>query len=310
MMTFWRHRILWIAITFAVAPPAYAQNKIAVATSIGNDCLPAWIAKEKGFNIQGDFDFEVTLTQAGAADLGALLYANSAQIAEMTAISFALANENGLDLVIVAGAGIQTEVNPRQVLVRPAATIKSPGDFIGKKVGVPGLNGALQIMFKNWLKVEGVDPNGVTYIETGFSRMADLLKVGQVDAVLPVEPFASRIIQAGAGLPAGDYFTSVNKVTLLSFYVSTRQWAEANTSALAAFRTILKQGDAFIQANPGEARSIEAKDLKLSSEIAATLPFTATDVNVPAARLQFWLDIGHEFGITKERPDAANFIAK
>lgn len=306
----WVRVSLLAALVMTVVTGAQAESRVAVLTASGNDCLPAWIAKDKGFNTRDGFVFDVSLTQAGASDLAASLYANSAQIAEMTALTFATANENGLDLVIVAGAGIQTEANPRQVLVRPSADIKKVADFVGKKVGTPGLNGVLHIMFEEWLKNEGVNPSKVDYVETPFPRMADLLGSGQIDAALPVEPFATRIKESGIGVPAGDYITSVNKVTLLSFYVATRSWAEANPKAVAAFRGLLRDGEAFIDSHPDEARSIEAKDLHIPPEIVGHLPFTATDVDVPASRLQFWLDLSKEFGITKQSPEAARFIAQ
>lgn len=304
-------RALLTLIFALIAAPAVAQqNKVVVATGFANDFLATWVAQEKGFTEQRGSHFDIQLSQAVGADLIASLVANNAQIAQTTATTFALANENGLDLVIVAGAGIQTEVNPRQVLVRPAADINSPKDFIGKKIGSPGLNGALHIMFKKWLKVEGVDPASVQYVETPLPRMADLLTQAQVDGVLPVEPFRTRILQAKLAVPAGDYITSVNKVTLLSFYVAMRQWADANLDAIAGFRDLLRLGQDFIAAQPDEARAIEAKYLKLPPEVVGLLPFTATDIAVPPARLQYWLDICKEFGVTKDDPDAAKFIVK
>jgi NitT/TauT family transport system substrate-binding protein len=306
-----RHAHIAALLALVIATPAAAQqSKVIVATGFANDFLATWIAQEKGFNTQRGVAFDIQLSQAVGADLIASLVSASAQIAQTTATTFALANENGLDLVIVAGAGIQTEVNPRQVLVRPAAAIAKPADFAGKKVGSPGLNGALHIMFKKWLKVEGVDPNSVTYIETPLPRMADLLTQGQVYGVLPVEPFRTRILQAGAAVPAGDYITSVNKVTLLSFYIATRKWADSNPEAIAGFRALLKEGQDFIAAHPDDARVIEAKYLKLPPEVVGLLPFTATDISVPPARLQYWLDISKEFGVTKDDPDAAKFIVK
>ena len=72
----------------------------------------------------------------------------------------------------------------------------------------------------------------------------------------------------------------------------------------------MKQGQDFIAAHPDDARAIEAKYLKLPPEVVGILPFTATDIAVPAARLQYWLDVSKEFGITKDDPDAAKFIVK
>lgn len=307
--------IIICAIAMGAAPAqaqqnGAQQNKVVVATGFANDYLATWVAQDKGFASQRGIAFDIQLSQATGTDLAAALFANTAQIAQTTATTFALANENGLDLVIVAGAGIQTEANPRQVLVRPAANIKTAKDFAGKRVGTPGINGALDIMFRKWLAVEGVDPKSVNYVETPMPRMADLMTQAQVDAVLPVEPFRTRMMQARVATPAGDYITSVNKVTLLSFYIATRRWAEANPQAIAAFRDLLKQGEDFIAAHPEEARAVEAKYLKLPPEVVDLLPFTATDIVVPPARLQFWLDICKEFGVTKDDPDAAKFIVK
>ena len=117
--------ILALAATVA-AGPAAAQTKVIVMTGFANDYLATWIAQDKGFATQRGVAFDIQLSQATGSDVAAALYANTAQIAQTTATTLALANENGLDLVIVAGAGIQTEVNPRQVLVRPAANVKRP----------------------------------------------------------------------------------------------------------------------------------------------------------------------------------------
>jgi NitT/TauT family transport system substrate-binding protein len=299
-------RNLALLALFIAAPAAAQQSKVIVATGFANDYLATWVAQDQGLATQRGFDIQ--LSQATGTDLAAALFANTVQIAQTTATTFALANENGLDLVVIAGAGIQTEVNPRQVLVRPAANIKTPKDFVGKKVGTPGINGALDIMFRKWLRVEGVDPSRIQYVETAMPRMGDLMTQGQVDAVLPVEPFRTRMMQAGIATPAGDYITSVNKITLLSFYISTRPWAEAHPQAIAAFRDLLKQGQDFIAAHPDEARAVEAKYLKLPPAVVGLLPFTATDIAVPPARLQFWLDTAKEFGVTKDDPDAAKFI--
>jgi NitT/TauT family transport system substrate-binding protein len=310
MRAFHHARVLAILSVVFAAPAMAQQSKVVVATGFANDFLATWVAQDKGFAKQNGVDFDIQLSQAAGSNLAASLVSNSVQITQTTGTTFALADDNGLDLVVVAGSGIQTQVNPRRVLVRPNAGIKKPADFVGKRVGTPGINGALDIMFKKWLKVEGVDPDKVSFVETPLPHMAEFLQQDQVDAVLPVEPFRTRILEAKLAVPAGDYITSVNKITLLSFYVATRKWAEANPQAVAGFRKLLKEGEDFIAAHPDEARAIEAKYLKLPPDIVAQLPFTATDINVPAARLQYWLDISKEFGITKDSPDAAKLIVK
>jgi NitT/TauT family transport system substrate-binding protein len=301
-------RCLICVVMLVCAVPVWGQTKIDVATAPANDFLPLWIAKEKGLAAKHGLDLHIQVTNPGF--LPEALVSGTIQVAILTATTLAIADEQGLDLMLVAGAGIQTEANPRQVLVRPDAGIKAPMDFKGKKVGVPILNASLHVMFKKWLKANGVDPNAATYVEVRFPQMGDLLKVGQVDAVLPVEPFRSHLVQTGIAVPAGDYITSVNQVTLLSFYAATRTWAEANSPTIAALRQVLTEGEQFIAANPDEARAIEAQYLKLSPEAVKNLPFTNTQVVIPPAMLQFWLDTCKELGVTKETADASKYIFK
>jgi len=84
-------------------------------------------------------------------------------------------------------------------VVRKETQIKAATDVKGKKIGVPGVNSVADVMFRKWLKNNGVNLNDVTFIETPFPQMNDLLRAGTVDAVLAAEPIRSRIVDAGTG---------------------------------------------------------------------------------------------------------------
>ena len=55
--------------------------------------------------------------------------------------------------------------------VRNGLTIKEPKDFVGKKVGAPGLNAFLHVLFVKWLVEKGVDPKSVNFVEVTFPTM-------------------------------------------------------------------------------------------------------------------------------------------
>jgi NitT/TauT family transport system substrate-binding protein len=298
---------LAFVLALCAAAPALAQTHINLQVAAANDFLPAWAAKEQGFFAKHGLDVDIGIT-GNPGTLPAALVGDSAQLAIMTGPTLALADLGGLDLVLVAGAGVQTTENYREVLVRPAANIKAPADFKGKKIGTPILNAALDLTFKKWLKEKGVDPRSATFVEVGFAAMADALKTGVVDAVLPVEPFRTRIVQTGSGVSLAPY--SGKPGTLLSFYASTRKWADANPKAVEGFRAALREGEAFIKADRAAAKAIEAKYLKLPPQVAEALPFTPTKIEVPAASLQFWFDLLNEFGLANKTVDASAYIVK
>ena len=84
-------------------------------------------------------------------------------------------------------------------------TIKDAKDFVGKKVGAPGIGAFLHVLFRKWLIEKGVDPKSVNFVEVTFPTMSDALKSGAVDAVLTAEPFITRMKNAGNGDVAARY---------------------------------------------------------------------------------------------------------
>ena len=51
----------------------------------------------------------------------------------------------------------------------------------------------------------------MSIVEAGMPQMGDLLKIGQIDAVTPIEPILSRIVASGAASPTRvDFFSEVN----------------------------------------------------------------------------------------------------
>jgi hypothetical protein len=114
---------------------------------------------------------------------------------------FLQAADGGLDLVAVAGASIMNSTSNANIaaFVRNGITIKEPKDFVGKKVGAPGLGAFLHVLFVKWLVEKGVDPKSVNFVEVTFPTMADIIKSGSVDVVLTAEPFVTRMSNAGLG---------------------------------------------------------------------------------------------------------------
>jgi len=80
--------------------------------------------------------------------------------------------------------------------------------------------------------------------------MSDLLKAGQVDAVVGIDPFLPRMIDTGVAKHVAYFFSEVAADQQTMFYVTTRDWATKNAKSVEAFRVSLKQAADFIAANP------------------------------------------------------------
>ena len=207
----------------ALAGSAAAQAKIQIGCTATSDCASAMIAVDEGIFRKHGLDVEMTPIAINS-NIPAAILSNSIQIGGPTSTVFLQAVDGGLDLVGIAGASVMntTSNNAITAFVRNGITINEPKDFVGKKVGAPGLNAFLHVLFVKWLMDKGVDPKSVTFIEVSFPTMNDILKSGAVDAVLAGEPFITRFSTAGTGTAAFRYLQELNRTEPVIFYAASR----------------------------------------------------------------------------------------
>jgi NitT/TauT family transport system substrate-binding protein len=286
-------RLLGIAamITTLSAVGALAQTKATVGYTATIDVAPLFVAIDKGFFEKRGLIVTPQLIAVNSLIPPALI-SDSIQIGMPTASTFLQAVDGGLDLVAVSGLNFtrKDDVN-FGIVSRTGANISKPQDLAGKKVGVPGLNAFLHVMFREWLKANGVDPKQVQFIETPFPQMNEILKSGNVDAVVAAEPFQSRIIKAGTGSMMGYFTRELPEGLPIVFFASSRKWAAANAAATKAFRDGLAEGMTFAHANNDETRAITSKYLKLPIEIVASVKMPPFNTEVKAEPLARWIAI-------------------
>jgi NitT/TauT family transport system substrate-binding protein len=309
-MTLLRRTVLAAAILAALDASALAQTKITIGYTGANTFVPAFVAKDRGFFAKRGLDVTLQRIPVGPSIPGALI-ANSLQVGTLTAPIFLQANENGIELVAIAGASLQAKSNPTAgVVARAGSGIQKPEDFKGKKVGAPGVNGLQDLLFKKWLQQKNVDWKAVTFVESPFPQMGDMLKGGQMDAALPVEPFVGRIVSSQIGYLVAHYPIEVSESYLESFYVVSKKWAGTNGPAIKAFREALEEGLAFVRTNTDEAKKTQITYLGLPEAVVATLPLATYTLSVEPAQVAFWVDLCREFGMLKTAMKADDLVVK
>ncbi len=287
-----------VAMT-CLAGAATAQTKLTVGYTGANAFMGAFVAKDQGFFAKRGLDVTLQLTPVGSTIPGAVA-SGSLQVGTLTPPVFLLANEGGVEMQIVSGATLQTKANPTAgVVAREGAAIKTAADFRGKKVGVPGLNGVQHVTFLKWLTNNKVDFKQVIFVEAAFPQMNDMLKGGQLDAALPVEPFLGRITQAKVGYLVSRYTGEVSESYLESFYVMSKSFIQANPKVAAGFRDAIREAVGWIAQNQEAARKTQLTYLKLPEAVAMSIPLPTFTVDVKPEDVQFWIDLCRDFGVTK-----------
>jgi NitT/TauT family transport system substrate-binding protein len=306
-----RSIIVATALTMMAAPSARAATKVTFVYTAVSSFLGAFVAKDEGYFDKRGIDMDLVFTANGSTTPAALI-ANSAQLGGPTPTVLLQANDGGLDLVIVAGCDIYPTVARNGVLARPGSNVQGARDLAGKRMGVPGFNGIIDVLTRKWVQSNGLDHRKVVFVELTFPSMGDALKNGLVDAVALVDPFYSRLLDSKLGYPIGSYASIVPAGTMPVFYVATREWANRNPDTLRAFREALDEAVSFINkpANLARVRASLAKYTKFPPQIADTLaiPNNLTNRVKPEA-IAFWIALSREQGMIRGNPAPASLIA-
>lgn len=285
--------------------PAAAQTKITVGYVQTADTLPLRIAKERGYFEKRKLD--VTLTPiALASNIPSAIISNSIQVGMGTVPMLLQTNEAGLGLVTIGGASrISKQSNIVSLVARTGLKIDSPADLRGKKVGVPGFNSMMHVVFQKWLIDKGIQPVQVPMVEAIFPQMGDLLKGGTLDAVVVLEPFRGRIIGANIGFKVSDFVPEVHDNITAAMWMSKEDWANANGAALRSFREAYLEAIDWAVKNMKEVKEMEAKVLGAASPIVP-----AYDYEIRAADLEVYARIGRELGMLKQPVDVNKLLWK
>jgi NitT/TauT family transport system substrate-binding protein len=295
------------AALLARARPARAQTTKLVPLVLGctpaNDFLPTFVAADEGIFAKHGLDVTIQLIPIAPTLIGALR-AGSIQVGSVTPPALILANEGGLDLVAILGGTRARRTNPTiSLIARTDSGIKSAADLRGKRVGVPGFSSVLDIVFREWLIENKVEPKSVNIVEAPFPTMSDQLKGGALDAVAAVEPFRSLMLKNGVGYKVVDYFSAVKDGLSIVLYATTRQWADANKPTIAALRASIVDAIAAINQNPDRARDIEVAHLRVAGPT-----FASYDVGIDPSDLAYYATLTTNLGLLRQPANVATYI--
>src|SRR5271168_1564448 len=172
------------AVVLALLTSAHAHAdpfKLHIACTATSDCASAMVARDEGIFAKHGFDADMTLIGINT-NIPPAIVSDSIQVGGPTSPVFLQAVSGGLDLVAIAGATIMQPSSNESIaaVARTGVTIKDAKDFVGKKVGAPGIGAYLHVLFRKWLVEKGVDPKDVNFVEVTFPNMSDALKSGAV----------------------------------------------------------------------------------------------------------------------------------
>lgn len=303
--------LMTVACAAVLAGPAHAQTKLQIGCTATTDCASAMVAVDEGIFKKHGLDAEMILIGINS-NIPAAILSGSIQIGGPTSTVFLQAVDGGLDLVAVTGASIMSPTSNSTItaFVRNGITIKEPKDFVGKKVGAPGLGAFLHVLFVKWLVEKGVDPKSVNFVEVTFPTMPDIIKSGGVDAVLTAEPFVTRMTNAGLGSVGARYAEELARTEPIIFYASARDWAEKNPDTIKKFREAIAEAAIVVNSDRDKASAAIAKFTKQSLELVKASPPNKSEPVLKAEQLAWWIDIMSSQKMLQTKLDLNKLILK
>ena len=296
------------AFCLAALSAASAQTAIIIGATPTSEPASAMIGDSQGYFEKRGLNATYTLISINPSIPPALL-SNSLQIGVPTPTTYLQAIDGGLDPVIVAGVSQTSRKSGRNhIVVRKDSGIKEPKDLVGKKFAVPGLNAVFHVNVRHWLTLQGIDWRQVNFVEAVFPMHGDMLRSGQVDAVITAEPFLSNIINRGDGVSLVNMTEQFPEGNSTMMYVTTRDYAAKNPKVTEAFRGGIEEAKTFIAANPDKAREDIGKAMKLPPAAVANVSLPMVDTKVTVEQLGFWIDVMKKQNMLSREIDPAKLI--
>lgn len=257
--------LLTVAAIVAASLPGSAQAvatlKIATTpTDIGSQ---VFFAQDKGFFKAAGLNADIQVISNGAA-ITAAVQSGALDVAQSNIVSLAAAHDAGLDIVVIAPAGLYSSKEPTTALVVAAKSpYKTAKDLNGKTIAGNGIKNITQVGAYAWMAKNGGDPSTTKFVEMPFPEMASALDAGRIDAAVLAEPQLSASLADGSVRVLGDCYDGIANNFLIGAWFTTGSWAKAHPDLVKRFQKAMYASAAWANKNQTASGEIATKYTKI-----------------------------------------------
>lgn len=270
------------------------------------DTAPFYIAKKRGFFKEAGLDIK-TVTIQGGAEAVPKLQQGALDISFGNYVSVVLAQSKGLKMHIAA-EGYNAKDGVHVIMAMPDSGIRTVKDLEGKTIAVNTKHNVSTLLTKSTLKVHGVDPKSVKFVEVPFPEMLNVLKSGEVDAAYPVEPFISAMKKKLGAHLVVDVAQGPTKNWPIAGYFSTKEFYEKYPKTVQAFADAMQRAQKIAH-DQKAVEKIVPTYTKIDPETMAVVSIGEYPTTVDASRIQRVADLMLKFGLLDEPVDVSKMIA-
>jgi len=265
-----------------------SQITIGILATVDN--APVQLAKDRGMFERNGLAVEIKVFPSGPDALTAVK-AGSLDLCLINYVSFFEAVAGGsVDGRVVADA-YQATPDSVVLVAKEDKGIRKPEDLAGKKISVHSRGNINELLLRELLKGNGLDPSAASYVDVKFPNIQAALQSNQIDAGVLVEPYITR---AGQELGAKPVLRLIDGPTAdmpLSGYVAMTPFTEANPRTVAAFQRAMKEANELAENDRGALGPVLQELTKVPAESVSSLSLGRFPTSVDASRLQRVIDL-------------------
>ena len=295
--------------TLSAQAPAFAEE----VTKLRVGYLPVgvyayfWRARDAGYFKAENIEIEL-VPMTGGGQIIPALQSGSLEFGISDALGVLNARNGGIPVTYVSFNFQQTSADPVHAVLVTDPEIKSGGDLAGKDVATNLSYNTDWTMMREWLRMQKVDVDGVSFKEIPFPDMLAALRAGTVAAVGTTEPFVTLGEEQGARV-IGHYFTDVKSPNVLSGITAMVPYVEKNPEIVARFvRAVNRAIDDF--QDPKIVRETIAANTKIPASVVEKMHLGEWRKDVPAETMQFWIDAAKKEGVINDSVDLTGIVWK
>lgn len=266
-----------VPATVVAAPTGSNSNQPHLTrVTVGNlalaDNVPVWMGVEKGFFKAQGLDVSFENISGGGPAIVKAVQSKSVDFGQLSSTIFLLASAQGVQVKGVAAVSkFPTKTSPEGIFVKATSPIKTIQQLKGRTIGVDALTSLEATrLYTEVLPAAGLSKADVRLVPMPFPQMQQALESGLVDAVIPFDPYTTRIRQLKWARQLTDMtrFIPTNGLPL-GLIIARTEYVAQHPVIVKEFRAGLAESIKYVQDHSKNAAELTTKIMKVSLPIAS-----------------------------------------
>ena len=286
----------------ALAPVKLGISKLGAMTDV-------WIADKNGIFKKHGLDLQIVDIPLTSQSIQ-VLQSKSVDISLQIPGAAFQAKEQGFDIVLLGQnetAGTTPPVS-NALIVPVTSPVISIKDLAGKRLATPSPHGQSYAALKELFQRAGVSMADVQFVMAPFPAHADLLRSGQVDGVVALDPYTTQIVKSGYGRVLSWFMIETVPDQPVGSWWALGSWANQHPREITAFQDSIKEAQDYLNADPARAKTLVAAYTGLDPELVKGMSITWKSVISPAV-WQAVADMMYRQGELQKHHDVSEYLS-